>query len=162
MNIEEYIEKASENIKNKKVREQFKKELYGHILDRAEYYTDAGYDEETALSKTLGQMGEPENISDGMGMIHGKAEKIEYVLLILLILFSMFILAVMFFFNLAADDRNVNNLPLLEIVFSVLIPLGMSRDFLSGTLMRTAIKASENFSEINIKPLTRSTKRGFQ
>ncbi len=126
MNIEEYIEKASENIKNKKVREQFKKELYGHILDRAEYYTDAGYDEETALSKTLGQMGEPENISDGMGMIHGKAEKIEYVLLILLILFSVFILAVMFFFNLAADDRNVNNLPLLEIVFSVLIPLGMS------------------------------------
>lgn len=125
MDIEEYIEKASENIKNKKVRDQFKKELYGHILDRAEFYTDSGYDEETALSKTLEQMGEPEAVSEEMKKVHGKVEKIEYVLLILLILFSMFVLAVTFFFNLAAGDRNVNSFPLLEIIFAVLVPLGM-------------------------------------
>ena len=70
MNIDEYVKKSAQNIGSAAERKQFEKELKNHILDRIEYYTDAGYDEKTATRKALGQMGSPEKVSEQMGRVH--------------------------------------------------------------------------------------------
>lgn len=44
--------------------------MKNHILDRVEYYTDAGYDENTAVEKTLQYMGDAETVGTEIGKVH--------------------------------------------------------------------------------------------
>lgn len=73
MNIDEYVELSAKKIRNRKQREQFKKEMRNHILDRVEYYTDSGYDEETAIEKAIDHMGSAETVGTEMGKVHSSA-----------------------------------------------------------------------------------------
>ncbi|MCQ2484021.1 MAG: permease prefix domain 1-containing protein [Clostridia bacterium] len=70
MTVDEYVKLASAKITAKKKREQIEKEMKNHILDRVEYYTDAGYDENTAIEKALQHMGDAETVGTEIGKVH--------------------------------------------------------------------------------------------
>ena len=70
MRKEEYIREVVSRIENKKARREVEKELSAHIDDRISYYTDAGWDEETANVKAMEHMGTPEKVAEQMGILY--------------------------------------------------------------------------------------------
>lgn len=99
MNIDEFVKDSAKLIRNDKEREQFEREMKNHILDRVEYYTDAGYDEETAIEKALGHMGESEDVSTQMGMVHKSFGGVVFdVAAIILTFANLILMGVVFFF----------------------------------------------------------------
>ncbi len=89
MRKDEYIQEVISRIENKKAKAEVEKELSNHIDDRISYYTDAGWDEETANEKAMEHMGAPEKVSEEMGKLHiSKKGKIYHALLGLLCLYT--------------------------------------------------------------------------
>ena len=72
MRKEEYIQEVISRIENKKARREVEKELSAHIDDRISYYTDAGWDEQTANEKAMEHMGKSEEVAEEMGKLHRK------------------------------------------------------------------------------------------
>ncbi len=70
MRKDEYINEVISKIENKKARREVEKELSAHIDDRISYYTDAGWDEETANEKAMEHMGKAEEVAEEMGKLH--------------------------------------------------------------------------------------------
>ena len=62
MKKEEYLEDIISHIKDKRAKIEVKKELEAHLDDRTAFYTDAGYDEDYALSKAIERMGNADEI----------------------------------------------------------------------------------------------------
>jgi len=75
MRKDEYINEVISKIENKKARREVEKELSAHIDDRISYYTDAGYDEQTATEKAMEHMGNPDEQAEQLGKIHNTATK---------------------------------------------------------------------------------------
>ena len=99
MRKEEYINEVISKIENKKARREVEKELSAHIDDRISYYTDAGWDEETANEKTMEHMGEPKKVSEEMGKLHNKRLKTFLkILLSLFLIISILFLAQKIYF----------------------------------------------------------------
>ena len=84
MRKDEYINEVISKIENKKARREVEKELSAHIDDRISYYTDAGYDEETANEKSIAHMGEPKKVGIQMAKLH-KKNKLAVVAISLLV-----------------------------------------------------------------------------
>ena len=82
MRKEEYIQEIISRIENKKAKQEVEKELSAHIDDRISYYTDAGWDEETANEKAMEHMGEPEKVSEEMGKLHDENYSKAFIALI--------------------------------------------------------------------------------
>lgn len=72
MRKEEYIQEVISRIENKKARREVEQELSAHIDDRISYYTDAGWDEQTANEKAMSNMGKTEDVADKMRKLHPK------------------------------------------------------------------------------------------
>lgn len=72
MRKEEYINEVISKIENNKARREVEKELSAHIDDRISYYTDAGWDEETANEKAVEQMGSPEKTASEFDKLYSK------------------------------------------------------------------------------------------
>ena len=64
MNINEFIDSFIPDNIPKKKRQQLYDEMECHILDRADFYTEIGYDRETALKKSMECFGEEKEISE--------------------------------------------------------------------------------------------------
>ena len=75
MRKDEYIREVVSHIDNKKAKREVEKELSAHIDDRISYYTDAGWDEETANEKAMEHMGEPEKQAEQLGKVHNNKSK---------------------------------------------------------------------------------------
>ena len=95
MKRDEYISAVISQIQNKKARTEVERELSAHIDDRISYYTDAGWDEETANEKAMEHMGEPEKVSEEMGKIHNK--KISVFLKITISFFAVIVILIIAF-----------------------------------------------------------------
>lgn len=122
MNIDEYVKESAKQIRNKKERAQFEREMKNHILDRVEYYTDAGYDEETAIKNALGHMGEAEDVSNRMGMVHKSVGGVLCdVLCFVVIILQMLLCHLIMLFN--EEITNLDSFTILEfgglLVFQV-------------------------------------------
>ncbi|MDE6111415.1 MAG: permease prefix domain 1-containing protein [Eubacterium sp.] len=70
MNKQEYIEEVLWQIEGRAYLNEIKTELEDHIEDRKEYYTNAGYDSETAEEKAVAHMGDAEDIGEEMNMLY--------------------------------------------------------------------------------------------
>ena len=57
-----FTKKACGQISDKAQRNLVAAELEAHISDKADYYRELGYDEETSLDKAIEDMGDPEEI----------------------------------------------------------------------------------------------------
>ena len=96
MRKEEYINEVISKIENKKARREVEKELSAHIDDRISYYTDAGWDEETANVKAMEHMGKAEDVADNMSRLHSSFIKrispltVAFILLFYIIFDSLF------------------------------------------------------------------------
>ncbi len=75
MNREEYIDSAVVLIEDYVTREEVRKELNAHFDERVEYYTNAGYSEAYALGKTLGQMGNAEDLKLQFSQLHSEKNR---------------------------------------------------------------------------------------
>ena len=81
MRKDEYIREVVSRIENKKARAEVEKELSNHIDDRISYYTDAGWDEETANIKAMEHMGEPEKAAVSLARIHMGSGRVIFIIL---------------------------------------------------------------------------------
>ncbi len=70
MTREEYIESAVAEIKDKQAKAEIAAEIAAHLDDRIKFYTDAGYDYDSALSQAIGRMGDGEAVSHSMSRLY--------------------------------------------------------------------------------------------
>lgn len=82
----EYIKKACAAITDKNKRAQVSAELEAHILDKADYYAELGYDRQAAFDKATADMGDPEEISASLGALHKSHSRLCQALSSLLVL----------------------------------------------------------------------------
>lgn len=82
----EYINEVCSHIKNKKVHEEIKLEITGHIEEIASDLVDSGETEDIAIEKAVNQMGDAEIVGRQLHKIH-KPEP-EWSVLAITILFS--------------------------------------------------------------------------
>lgn len=128
MNIEEYIEKASQSISGKRQRLDFQREMRSHLEDRIEFYTDAGWDRETAIQKTLDRMGDPETVGNKMGRVHSNTASIVFdVLFVMASIVFAYYLFISYsiaspFTDFAGITGNVGGLNFLELYFICIVP----------------------------------------
>lgn len=88
-----YINAVLSLIENKKAREDISAELESHILDKADYYTEIGYDREKALELATEEMGEPEEAAVLLNSLHkGKWYKNVWNITTLVFVFAIFLL----------------------------------------------------------------------
>lgn len=87
MSIKNYIYRAVYSINGNKNKSIVSKELENHIADRIEYFTDMGYDRDTAEQMALERMGDPEKISLELAKVHNQNNIIIYV--VMAIIFSL-------------------------------------------------------------------------
>lgn len=69
-NFDDYLNVVRQNIKNKKLHAPICDELESHLSDSADFYVEIGYDEETANTKALEDMGEPVSVGESMAKLH--------------------------------------------------------------------------------------------
>lgn len=70
MKKEEYINEVTSLIKNKTAKRDVKRELENHIDDRAQYFIDAGYDEDYSFNKAVEMMGNPKEVAESLEKLH--------------------------------------------------------------------------------------------
>lgn len=120
-----YIAKACEAISDKSARVRVSSELESHILDKADYFRELGYDEQTAYEKATEEMGDAEDISAALGALHKSRST---VCMVLTVLFVLIIAAVHFFkgrMNYGAD-------------YEMLVYHSIAMDFLSAAFIAVA------------------------
>lgn len=125
MNIDEYVKKSAQNIGSAAERRQFEKELKNHILDRVEYYTDAGYDEKTATRKALGQMGSPEKVSEQMGRVHRGPFGVVFDFIAVIAFLYLGIIMVLSTWEYRTTQGNLRVSFISEFLFLIIMPLIM-------------------------------------
>ncbi|MBU3134015.1 FtsW/RodA/SpoVE family cell cycle protein [Clostridium gasigenes] len=94
--VDEYVNNVCGLVKNKKVHENIKEELLGHIYEIVEEYIERGKSEEEAINQALLQMGSFDVIGSSLNKVHKAAP--DWILLgmtSVFILFSIFILGFM-------------------------------------------------------------------
>ncbi|NKF08672.1 FtsW/RodA/SpoVE family cell cycle protein [Clostridium gasigenes] len=94
--VDEYVNNVCGLVKNKKVHENIKEELLGHIYEIVEEYIERGKSEEEAINQALLQMGSFDVIGSSLNKVHKAAP--DWILLrmtSMFILFSIFTLGFM-------------------------------------------------------------------
>ena len=59
MELDEFLDTMSEQIRNPKVGVMAREEMENHIRDQAQAYEEMGMGRDEAISKAVGQMGDP-------------------------------------------------------------------------------------------------------
>lgn len=70
MRKDEYINEVTSLIKNKTAKKDVKKELEDHIDDRAQYFIDAGYDEDDSFNKAVEMTGNLKEVVESLEKLH--------------------------------------------------------------------------------------------
>jgi len=69
-NVDDFLNEVCSHIKYKKAHKYIKEELKNHIEDRIKDYIDQGYDEESAISKAIENMGNPTDLGKELNKQH--------------------------------------------------------------------------------------------
>lgn len=77
----DYINSVLEQIDDKTLRREIRKELSAHIDDREEYFKDCGYDDEQAAKMAVERMGSPEAAADGFSKVHKNKKSTGFTIL---------------------------------------------------------------------------------
>lgn len=101
MNIP-FVNSVTGKIKNKRDKKLIAAELESHILDKADFYREIGYDEESALKKATEEMGNPDDTALPLRALHSGATKKLW--LVIIILFGL--LSSVFWFFLSNNSMN--------------------------------------------------------
>ncbi|WP_276952531.1 permease prefix domain 1-containing protein [Enterocloster lavalensis] len=70
MEMHEYLDALSGQIRSGRARQAVREELEAHILDQAQAYADSGMEEQEALEQAVRQMGDPVEVGIDMDRIH--------------------------------------------------------------------------------------------
>ena len=92
MNIEEYKQVVSDQIRSKKARPHVIKELEDHINDQAAVYEAEGKSREEALSEAVIEMGDPTEVGVELDRIHRPQMSWETIVLVGLISIASFVI----------------------------------------------------------------------
>lgn len=87
MELDEFLDTMSEQIRNPKVGVMARKEMENHIRDQAQAYEEMGMGRDEAISKAVGQMGDPVTTGVELDRIH--RPKMEWGLFVWIVLFSI-------------------------------------------------------------------------
>ena len=89
-----YIQKLLKQIRNKNAKIAIKEELYSHILDKADYYTEIGYTPEDAMQKATEDMGDADDSAIPLNVLHSQKwyKLVQNWLIIGLMLIQSFVL----------------------------------------------------------------------
>lgn len=68
--VDEYLRDVISEKISPQMQKELREELEGHIYDRAEFYMEIGFDEETALKKSVEQMGETESVKRNFNALY--------------------------------------------------------------------------------------------
>ena len=60
--VEDYLDNVIPEKISKKIKDEIRAELESHIYDKADFYLNIGYDEETSIKKSIEEMGEAESV----------------------------------------------------------------------------------------------------
>lgn len=102
MELNEYLETVSEQIRYKKIRSSVTKELKEHILDEAAHYEELGAFPEEALERAVREMGDPVSVGVSMDRIHRPHMNRGIVAMIAMI--SFFRIGIFYLADLASPD----------------------------------------------------------
>lgn len=103
MTREEYISAVLKEISSGRKRNMVKREIESHIDDRIEYYTDCGFDADTAASKAVEHMGDPKKAGEEFGRVYHEKGTVRFELFAL----AVSVLLVYFTFFTAFYNTNV-------------------------------------------------------
>ena len=111
MELHEYLEALSEQIRCKKARPMITEEIKNHIEDQAEAYKKDGMGEEKAMAKAILEMGDPVEAGIALDRVH--RPKIQWTLVVLVILLSiigMIMQIVIFQTGCLSNDVNITTI----------------------------------------------------
>lgn len=126
MEMHEYLDILSEQIRCKKARPMIVEELENHIEDQAEAYRAEGMKEEEALDKAVKEMGDPVETGMELDRIHRPRMQWELVVLaVVLSLVGMFVQIVIFKEScLSTDAAALRNSYIVRVVLQTLMSIG--------------------------------------
>lgn len=111
MELHEYLEALSEQIRCKKARPMITAEIKNHIEDQAEAYRKEGMGEEKAMAKAILEMGDPVEAGIALDRVH--RPKMQWTLAVLVILLSiigMIMQIVIFQTGCLSNDVNITTI----------------------------------------------------
>lgn len=142
----EYIKAVEKQIGDKKARQLITAELGGHIIDKADYYMELGYDTETAMQMATADMGDPDDASVPLNALHKpflKADIVTIILAILLVSVTFLIVTLRGRINYGSYDvylvYHSAGLDFLSLAFITLIVAVLMRSYKSKNKYATII-----------------------
>jgi hypothetical protein len=103
-------------------REDIRRELEDHILEKIEFYMEQGYDEKAAEEKSVNDMGNPKDIGKELNRQHnpwlGCLWKASNVLLVISVIISIFFTGFNFIFSLYSPNLE-NKISKDDIVYKI-------------------------------------------
>lgn len=104
LNKEKFLEDVILQVKFKHDRNDIRKELEAHILDKIEYYIEQGYDKDKAEELSVSEMGDAKEIGKELNKQHnpllGWIWRITNLLLVIFILINIFTTGIYLFSSL--------------------------------------------------------------
>lgn len=124
MSKKDYISSASKKIYNYNEKKSVEDELDSHISEKIAYWTEIGYDDETAEQKALESMGDAELICDELGELHNDSYSptldIVYISIWAVVLSGIYFLLNKFIFG----DAGAISLDISAIFVGIAFALG--------------------------------------
>lgn len=118
MDIKSFLTTVCNEIKYKPIRENISEELKGHIEEAKEEFISKGFEPQEAEEKAVEGMGEAEDIGKKLNKVH--KPKLDWKLLILVIILISFGIVVAFLHNENAINSKIENTIFYVIIGSVL------------------------------------------
>ena len=119
---EEFLKEVISHVKFPFDREEIRYELECHILEKIDYYTEQGYDKETAEQLSIDDMGDAKEIGTELNSQHnpllGWIWKITNVLVIIFAIFNIFIIGAHLAVSLFSSNP-INSVPKENIVYRI-------------------------------------------
>jgi len=119
---EKFLEEVLSYIKFPFDRDDIKSELEYHIIDKIDYYTEQGYDKETAEELAINNMGNAQEIGIELNKQHnpfiGWVWNITNIMVVLFGILSIFIIGIPFLSSLF-NSNPINDIPKSDIVYKI-------------------------------------------
>ncbi|MGL5868695.1 permease prefix domain 1-containing protein, partial [Clostridium chrysemydis] len=92
--VKSFLDTTISKVKNKDMHLEIREELLNHIEDKFYFYISLGLDENSALEKSLLEMGSSEDIGEELNLVHKK--KLDVFLMALVISLAVACLTILF------------------------------------------------------------------